>query len=671
MARRGRALVALALGALVTTGDAALAQHAELVRAPEITWPSFEPDEPITPLGAELEDDASLPVHAEEVHQTTIRARLDEEKHAVTGATTVRWKNVSRAPVTTLPLHAYLNAFKNEGTVFLRSRLGAGRGGRRPTEFGYLDIHELSIDGVDATAALSKTTLDDPDDETDLSLALPTAVAPGDTITLDVRFTAQLPSIVERTGHYGSFHMVGQWFPKIARLRKDGSFERFPFHRLSEFSADFGRYDVTLDVPAAFVVGATGRRVEEHVSGARKTVRYAAADVHDFAWTAWDGFEESTTSVDGVEVRWLGPRGYDAARRRQLDGVRVGLRCYGARYGRYPYDVLTVVHPPKGADEAGGMEYPTLITTGGPWYGPPGVRLPEALAIHEFGHQHFYGLVATDEHASPFLDEGLNSYAEAACMADAWGPGSLVDALGVRVSDEAVQREGALRVGHDDAIARDAGTFPTSRHYGRLVYSRTAALLLSLRGAYGPEIVDRALARYARAYRFKHPDPRHLLAAFGDVGGDAVRESLRIGLYERGWVDYAASDLYSLPRTEAKGVFDRHGKREVLTAGASLGGFDSEVLLVRRGTLVLPVTVELAFADGTKSRFVWDAIEPWAKRRLESSAELVSAVIDPDHVIVLDERFDNNAVSSRPGVFSTRAWERITYLGALAALFAP
>lgn len=90
MARRGRALVALALGALVTTGDAALAQHAELVRAPEITWPSFEPDEPITPLGAELEDDASLPVHAEEVHQTTIRARLDEEKHAVTGATTVQ-----------------------------------------------------------------------------------------------------------------------------------------------------------------------------------------------------------------------------------------------------------------------------------------------------------------------------------------------------------------------------------------------------------------------------------------------------------------------------------------------------------------------------------------------------------------------------------------------------
>lgn len=671
MVRGRRGIVPVAILAVLLTGDRARAERDGLAAAPPVTLPTFELDEPIVPLGEEHEDDASLAEHAEEVSAITIKARLDEQKHAVVATETLRWKNVSRVPVRTLPVHAYLNAFKNESSVFLRSHLGAGRADRKPTEYGHLDITALAMDGRDLLPALSKTSPDDPDDETDLSLELPEAVQPGATVTLEIAFTAQLPSIVARTGHLGSFHMVAQWFPKIARLAKNGTFERFPFHRLSEFSADFGRYDVTMDVPATFEVGATGKRTEDARVGGRRVVRHVASDVHDFAWTAWDGFETHETTVDGVAVRFLSPKGHDEVRRRQLAGLRVGLRCYGARYGKYPYDVLTIVHPPKDADEAGGMEYPTLITTGGSWLGPPGVRFPEGLVVHEFGHQHFFGLVATNEHAFPFLDEGLNSYAETVCMEDAWGKGALAEGLGFGVSGATAHREGALRVGHDDVVARDAGTFATGRHYGRLVYSRTAALLLSLRGAYGPEVVDRALARYMRAYRWKHPDPRHLLAAFGDVGGDAVQENLRRGLYERGWVDYAVSDLSSLPRTEAKGVFDRNGRREVKTGSVSLGGYDSEVLLVRRGTLALPVKVELGFADGSRTRFVWSAEDAWAKHRVESKSELVWAVVDPDHEIVLDERFDNNAVSARPRSFAPSVWERVTYLGALAALLAP
>ena len=56
------------------------------------------------------------------------------------------------------------------------------------------------------------------------------------------------------------------------------------------------------------------------------------------------------------------------ARRRSASSPRCASRLpyYSARYGRYPYAVLTVVHPQDDASEAGGMEYPTLITTGGP-----------------------------------------------------------------------------------------------------------------------------------------------------------------------------------------------------------------------------------------------------------------------------------------------------------------
>ena len=39
-----------------------------------------------------------------------------------------------------------------------------------------------------------------------------------------------------------------------ARLETDGRWAHFPFHHLAEFYADYGTYDVTLDVPEGFTV---------------------------------------------------------------------------------------------------------------------------------------------------------------------------------------------------------------------------------------------------------------------------------------------------------------------------------------------------------------------------------------------------------------------------------
>ena len=65
----------------------------------------------------------------------------------------------------------------------------------------------------------------------------------------------------------------------------------------------------------------------------------------------------------------------------------------------------------SGAEATAGMEYPTLITTGALWWAPRRVRDVEYVTLHEFGHQYFQGLLASDEFAQPWLDEGLNSYA--------------------------------------------------------------------------------------------------------------------------------------------------------------------------------------------------------------------------------------------------------------------
>ena len=60
--------------------------------------------------------------------------------------------------------------------------------------------------------------------------------------------------------------MVAQWFPELAVLEPDGTFAHFSFDHLSEFFADFGRYDVTIDTPKDVVVGATGALVSEVTS---------------------------------------------------------------------------------------------------------------------------------------------------------------------------------------------------------------------------------------------------------------------------------------------------------------------------------------------------------------------------------------------------------------------
>ena len=293
--------------------------------------------------------------------------------------------------------------------------------------------------------------------------------------------------MVERTGYERDFHLAGQWFPKIARREPDGTWVHFPFDAQSEFYADYGSYDVTIDVPDRMIVGATGVRVEEHRAGNRRRERYTIDSVHDFAWTAWSDFVERRETIDGVLVRLLYPKGNDGNAAATLRALRLGLPFFGAAYGRYPYPVLTVVHPPESAPAAGGMEYPTLITTGSPWYASLATTFVERFTLHELAHQWFYGLIATDEHSWPFLDEGLTSFAENSAMKALFGHGDAFSLLGLTIDGDSYFRATAATAGHDDIVARPAADFSSFNAIGALVYARTETILETLARVYGRE----------------------------------------------------------------------------------------------------------------------------------------------------------------------------------------
>jgi peptidase M1-like protein len=611
-------------------------------------------------------DDSALPAHAEDVVDYTLRATLDPLTHTVHGEGTIAWRNTSVAPVHELWLHLYLNAFKNEQSTFLRERVG-GRGSGPPEDWGWVDVRRLALRDADGTATelwpVAELHGPGETDETDARVPLPRAVAPGEAVTLDVVFDDKLPAVVERTGYWRSFHMVGQWFPKIARLERDGRWAHFPFHHLSEFYADFGTYDVTIDVPESFTVGATGPLVESRIENRRRVERHVQRDVHDFAWTAWDRYQTLRDEIDGIQVAVLYPPGYDPVARRELATLRFALPYYASRYGRYPYDVLTLVHPPEGGREAGGMEYPTLITSDGAWWGPPVVLTPEIVTIHELGHQWFYGMVATDELSWPLLDEGINEFAEIDAMAKWRGEGSAVDFAGLRVSDAAVQAVGGNMAVHDEPVAQSASAFSNGSSYARLVYARTASVVETLARVYGDESVARALGVYARRYRFQHPEPERLLDAFREVMGPRVASTLRTAFFDKGWVDYVVDGVGTQEAQRPAGVFDRDGKREKVDPGARAeGGWDSFVLVRRRGTLSFPVDVELTFADGSTRRERWDGEGEWQRWAWHGASALRSAVVDPDDRVLIDMNLGNNVGAVRgAGPWAPRTFERAIY----------
>jgi hypothetical protein len=596
-------------------------------------WLEAEP-EAIGTRGASPSDPALPPASSRpeaEVVDYRLEVRLEGE--ILRGRGTVLLRNVSSVALDELWMHLYLNAFEGPETVYGRVP-PLGFRGAKSEDTGSIELESLRVEAWDAELSPEPAhTPGEPLDRTDLRFPLPRSLPPGQSLELEMRFTSKLPPVTMRTGHAGDFVFAGQWFPKLAKLEPDGRFAHFPFERFSEFYADFGRYEVSIDVPEHYVVGATGKKVESRAAEGRKVERYVQDGVHDFAFSAWPHFVEQQRVHRGVSIRSLHPPGHEANGARALEVAAFGLDHYGERYGDYPYETLTIVHPPEGAEEAGGMEYPTLITTGGPFWAShsPG-RDFDGLVLHELGHQWFYGIVATDEHAWPFLDEGLTTFVTGRAL-EALHPGAPI-LSGTELGVGAWDRASGRRARHRQAVASSAGSYATGSDYASSVYSRAATLLRSIDGAYDGA-ATRAVELYARRHRFGHPTPRELLEAVRETGGDEASEALRLGLFERAHVDYEVVAVSS------RAIDDGH---------------EVEALLRRSGSLALPVEVELTLRDGQRLRETWDARAPFLRLRRRTSAPLLRAHVDPDSKLPVDDDRTNDARSLTPSSFAPRAF---------------
>jgi hypothetical protein len=501
-----------------------------------------------------------------------IEARLRPERSEVTGRLSLSLRNTSRVPLQRACLHLYLNAFAGPDTTFMRESGGTMRVSRfDPERPGGIEVSELR---QGSRPAASRKILDG----TALEVTLPEAVPVDAELKLDLAFRSRLPRVFARTGRAGDFFMVAQWYPKPGVLRDDGSWHCPPFRARAEFFADFGTYEVTLQVPRRFQVGATGIQTDESgFAGELRELRFRAADVHDFAWTAWPHFDRHARRSDGVEVELLTVPGRGQADR-QLWLVEEALARLQRWLEPYPYRRLTVVDVPTDALGAGGMEYPTLLTTWIPWFAPGWLHAFDETTVHELVHQYFQGMVASNEVEEPWLDEGVTSYVTGLLLDELFGADrSLADLGRLRLGNAEKEQ---LRIAGASAEARPVGwaaaRFDSWWSYGRTVYARAALLLRTVESLLGRAAMRAALADYVRAFAFRHPtsaDLERALLARAPAGSRRSLERLLDGVLRRGDdLDFAVSC----------------GRDEVRVA--------------RRGRLALPLELQ-AWTDSGERRF--------------------------------------------------------------------
>ncbi|MFT6079760.1 MAG: hypothetical protein ACJAQZ_001818 [Planctomycetota bacterium] len=312
-----------------------------------------------------------------------------------------------------------------------------------------------------------------------------------------------------------------QWFPRLAKYDDLNGWDSNPYLGPAEFYNNFGRFDVRFDVPAGWLVSATGvlqnpeevltktaRERLSHVlesddeidivtkdevdagtstaTGDRLVWHYVADMVNDFAWATAERFVWKATraTIPGkgpvpIHMFYLPERASRFARAGKI--TRHALEFYSKLWVPYPFPQLTLQDGPSA-----GMEYPMVINSN------------QGAADHEAAHQWWPMMVGTNETMYGWMDEGFNTYMNILSGADSRDRKPGLDGRGASYG----QRAGNESEPPMMWTANYAGD-----QYGFQTYMKAPLMLSMLGGIYGDEAVQGAMREYARVWAFKHPSP--------------------------------------------------------------------------------------------------------------------------------------------------------------------
>jgi hypothetical protein len=490
-------------------------------------------------------------------------------------------------------------------------------------------------------------------------------------------------------------YTIAQFFPRLCVYDNVQGWQNMQFWGRSEFALEFGDYEVNLTVPADHIVDATGvlqnekdvlskeqrnrweqarksfkdpvlivtqeeaEKAEKGRATNTKTWKFKAEQVRDFAFASsrkyiWDAMATSVNGKTVMAVSLYPKEGNPLWEEHSTRAVAHTLIEYSKLTFDYPYPKAISVH-----SERQGMEYPMIcFNFGRPdadgTYSDRTKKGMLGVIIHEVGHNFFPMIVNSDERQWTWMDEGLNSFVE--ILAElTYDP----ELFATNPTNEITRYMG----GDQSNISPIMSQGDYVKQFGPNAYSKPAAGLYMLRQTImGPELFDHAFRTYAQRWMFKHPTPEDFFRSMEDAS------SMDLDWFFRGW--FYTTDVTDIGIKEVKPLYltDKPSERvtklkeqykqyfegmgdlvyitdikedannkamDAYADGKEVPAFIYSVEFEKPGGLVMPIIVELTYADGTKEKQtfpaqIWMRDDTTVKRVFAATQEITNITVDPD-----------------------------------------
>jgi hypothetical protein len=287
---------------------------------------------------------------------------------------------------------------------------------------------------------------------------------------------------------------------------------------------------------------------EKEGTSTYKTWKFRAENVRDVAWASsrkfmWDarGHQQGGNDQPLVMAMSFYPKeGGDLWKKYSTEAVIQTLEVYSRFSFDYPYPVAQSVNGP-----VGGMEYP-MITFNGPrtelqddgsrTYSQAEKRFLIGVVIHEVGHIYFPMIVNSDERQWTWMDEGLNSFLDGVAGRE-WDP---TIPWGVEPRDIVSYMKSSNQVPimtQSDSVLR----------LGPNAYTKPAAALNILRETIlGRELFDFAFKEYAQRWKYKRPTPSDFFRTMEEASGVDLDWFWRGWFYSTDHVDISLDKISKL-----------------------------------------------------------------------------------------------------------------------------
>ncbi|MFD2542946.1 M1 family metallopeptidase [Lacinutrix gracilariae] len=518
---------------------------------------SSTPETPTTPVNT-----VSNSTYWQQHVDYNMNIDMDVNKYQYQGTQNLVYTNNSPDVLTRVYYHLFFNAFQPGSEMDVRSRtipdpdrrVGDRISKLSPDEIGYIKVSSLKQNGT----ALNYETVG-----TVLEVDLAKPIQPGEKVTFDMVFNAQVPVQIRRSGRNnkeGVALSMTQWYPKLAEYDFEG-WHADPYIG-REFHGVWGNFNVNLTIDKDYVVGGTGYlQGNPEIKGNKKTLRFKAPNVHDFTWAADPDYIHDTMQVpNGPLLNFYYKKDLPAENLqswKDLQPKTVELMQYfSENVGAYPYDQYSVI---QGGD--GGMEYAmsTLIT------GKRSFGSLVGVTAHELAHSWFQFLLASNESKHEWMDEGFTSYISDHAMNAIMKTNKENPASGAYRS-----YLGLALSGKEQPQTTHADRYNYNAAYGASAYSKGEVFMAQLGYVIGEENLKKTIKKYFNDFVFKHPRPIDIIRSAEKISG------LELDWYLMDWTQTTNTIDYAVKTIEG-----------------------NKVTLERIGLMPMPLDVTVTYTDGT------------------------------------------------------------------------